>query len=230
MKGNAILVTAERPVTTKDGRRLRFHSAEAGKLAWKSFDEMSVAEKAQVRTEYPSFAAEFEGTGEAGRYANEIEYFESRIAALTEVARSGQTPSDRFKARAAVQQYRKGIEVLREAETIPEGTRSWFAVVPGELTAFVPPHFGTGSLEIEYPNVTLIRTVDHIYDTDDPIRIAWMRKLLREPDQNNNYRLYETEHGQYPMLDDHGMLIGFVNRDVFTNNEAARSARTTVDI
>ncbi len=219
------MVTAERPVTTKDGKRMRFHSAEAGKLAWKSWDEMSVGEKEQVRNEYPSFAAENEGTGDAGRYANEVEYFESRIAALTEVSRSGQTPSDRFKARAAVQQYRKGIDVLREAETIPEGTRAWFAVIPGELTSYVPPHFGTGSLEIEYPNVTLIRTVDHVYDTTDPIRIGWLRKLMREPDPGSNYRLYEVEQGQYPMLDDYGDLIGFVNVDTYRNNEAARSVR-----
>lgn len=224
-----------RRVVAADGR-IKFHSKERGNagMYWDQWENMSPTEQQWYRQNWPDFEpgdvealpAEDVFTPPAphrtnrGRYDHIIAQYEERVAQLSQAAnmspdrvRYGQLLND-------ASQFKMAIANLREAELIEPGTDVTFGYAPkyGFFTR-IPPAIGGYSEPV--------RILAHTYRTDDPERIAWMRRLIREGADDNLVEL--DSHDLDAAVAPNGALIGWFPRpivDEMRRTGAAKIVRT----
>ncbi len=215
------MVVTERPLVVSRTGKLKFYSPDAKHIVWKGWADLSGTEREVVRDEFPAFAAQYEDAGAPGRYADIIEYYAYRLEESKRVVREGRDGADRGYARGAASQYALAIEVLREAELIPEGSDCWFAIYPTELTTNVPPTFRPDHMDYE-PGL-VIRSFRHVMRLSDPRHIATMRRLVRNPQILPNRVLVERTDAEakYPLLSEAGDFISWGDLDAYLRQEEA---------
>lgn len=223
---------------TEDGR-LKFYSRERGKktgaFAYDTWENMSTDERAWYCRKWPEWtppdgdaAAEVDAprevsaplpvAREANRYARQIDQFLHRADQLESQANVS-ADNDRYgRLLNDASQFRLAVELLREAEQVEPGADVTFGYAPGYgMSTRLPP--AVSGYEIYEP----IRIPLHTYRTNDPIRIAWLRRLIRERADDNLVEL--QSHDLDAAVSPSGDLMGWFPRQAVVEMRAAGGAR-----
>lgn len=203
-------------VVAEARQTIKFWSPDLKRLAYKTWDEMSIAEQTYLRDNKPELLpAEARPSG-TGRYLDVIEEFEFQRNDAKRALKESQNRRDKLMATWALSEYQLALDVLHEAEMIPEGAEAQFAHLTS--TAFrtrIPPRHNAD----ERSDDTLLIFSNHILRTNLPHAIAWLRRMIRDglvPE------LREVKVGEYPAIArDTGAFIGWVDRTNYMNGVTA---------
>jgi hypothetical protein len=196
-----VVATAPPIIVSKSGK-LKYRIPGERGFYWRTWENIPEQHREYVRVHYPSFPPVEERLAQPeSRYAERIAYYQDRVEMLRRVNETSSDPQQRGQAKSAAEQYKLAIEVLKEADNIPEDAEAWFVTVPGEMKTIIPPH-----VDEEWSPEAEIKTADHYFHAKDPIQIAWLRRHIRLRMQP---RLYEKPIGSFPQLDiETGDFIG----------------------
>lgn len=224
---------------TEDGR-LRFYSWERGKktgaFAYDTWANMSTDERDWYRRKWPEWTPPADDDAapigvaspavsvpspvrqEYNRFTRQRDSFLERADQLESQANvSGD--NDRYgRLLNDAAQFRLAADLLREAENVEPGADVTFGYAPNYgMSTRLPP--AVSGYEIYEP----IRIPLHTYRTNDPVRIAWLRRLIRERADDNLSEL--PSHDLDAAVSPNGELMGWFPRSVVADIRAAGGAR-----
>lgn len=152
------------------------------------------------------------------RYQRQIQQFEERAAQLEQQANMSADNNRYGRLLNDASQFRLAAELLREAELVEPGADVTFGYAPryGMSTRLPPAVSGWEAFEP-------IRIPYHTYRTNDPVRIAWLRRLIRERADDN---LCELEaHDLDAAVSPSGELMGWFPRKIVQDMRSSGGAR-----
>jgi hypothetical protein len=184
-------------VTTEAPKKIKFWSPDSRRISYKAWEDMSEAEHQYLLDKQPGLVPDHvRATIGTGRYADLLEFYTDRMEQAKGRYREARLDRERLLANDEIAQYREAIELLKEAETIPEGTDTQFAIQPGGREFFfrLPPHLD------EFKHAPIFEPIQfhrHVFRTDNPVYIAALRRTLRAGYVEG---LAEVGVGQYPLI------------------------------
>lgn len=165
------LPTENKVMRSTDGK-VRFYSKRENHIVWKPEEEMTDEERTWAKL------PPREGNG---LFQDEIEFCQSMANDARDRVRYAQG-TDRMRIQNEVIQWELAESNYREASLIPEGEDVTFGYAPHYRGHFpLPPDKwvapGYAPEPITFPY--------HTYRTTDPVRIAWLRRHIREKTNAN---------------------------------------------
>lgn len=152
---------------TLERKKVRYFNKDTNKLAWAYPDEL------------PDYATEHieesvTDTGAINDYSDQIERFRDELRTAIADRRAARDDAGRTEALQRAEQFRLAIDVYTEAQSI-EAKPVQFGAYAESWSFRLPPRIPEYAMENPRQTALFNR-----YVTDDPVQIAYLRRLIRE--------------------------------------------------